>query len=80
MVGPIVEEIYAEAGGMFKVFKLNVDENMTTSQTYGIMSIPTLMVFASGKAVESSVGVKDKADILAMLAKHATMAESSQES
>jgi len=70
ILGPIVDEISAEGNPVFKVYKLNVDENPQTAQNYGVMSIPTLIIFAGGKPVDTSVGVKEKADILGMLGKH----------
>ncbi len=70
VLGPTVDEVNAEAGEKYKVFKLNVDENPATTQEYGVMSIPTVIIFSGGKPVETSVGVREKADLQAMLAKY----------
>lgn len=68
MVAPIVEEIGAEHAEKLKVVKLNVDENPGTARDYGIMSIPTLLVFRGGTAEKRIVGAKGKAQLLADLA------------
>ena len=66
MLSPVVDEIAQEndaiAGG-----KINVDEQLELESQFGVMSIPTLMVFKDGKAVNTSVGVVPKAKILEML-------------
>ena len=66
MLSPVVDEIAQEnnaiAGG-----KINVDEQPELASQFGVMSIPTLMVFKDGKAVNTSVGVVPKAKILEML-------------
>ena len=59
IVGPIVEELAKEYDGKVKVGKMNVDENQTAGQ-YGIMSIPTLLIFKNGQPVESVVGAQSK--------------------
>jgi thioredoxin 1 len=64
MVGPIVDEIADEKGEQLKVLKLNVDENPFTARQYGIMSIPTLMVFKGGEPAKRIVGAKGKAQLL----------------
>jgi thioredoxin 1 len=55
-IAPILEEMAAEYDSQLKVAKLNVDENPNTAVAYGIMSIPTLLVFKDGKLVERIVG------------------------
>ena len=67
MVSPIVEEIASENSESLKVVKLNVDENPDTAREYGIMSIPTLLVFKGGKPDKRIVGAKGKAALLADL-------------
>ncbi len=62
MVAPIVEELASEYQGRLKVGKLNVDENHDTAQNYGIMSIPTLLLFKDGKPVQRMVGAMPKAE------------------
>lgn len=60
MLGPIIEELAEELGDKVKVMKLNVDENPQTSMQYQVMSIPTVMLFKDGKAVETMIGVQPK--------------------
>ena len=60
MMGPIVEELAKEMADKAKVGKLNVDENSQVAQTFGIMSIPTIMIFKGGKMVKQLVGVQSK--------------------
>ncbi len=67
MVSPIVEEIAAENHEKLKVVKLNVDENPDTAREYGIMSIPTLLVFKGGRPDKRIVGAKGKAALLSDL-------------
>lgn len=60
MVGPIVDEVAEEYAGKIKVGKVNVDENTKTPSDYGIMSIPTLMIFKDGKPEQTMVGVQPR--------------------
>lgn len=60
MVGPIVEEIAKDQGGRIKVAKLNVDENRETATKYGIMSIPTILLFEKGAVARQVVGAMPK--------------------
>lgn len=66
MVSPIVDEI-AEETSDSKICKIDVDEEPELAQTFGISSIPTLVVIKDGKVANMSVGAKPKADILRML-------------
>jgi len=66
MLTPIIEEI-AEENKEIVVGKVNVDEEKKLAQKFGIMSIPTLLVFEKGKLAEKSVGLKSKDAILDML-------------
>ena len=66
MLSPTVDQIAEEAVG-FKVGKVNVDEQGELAQRFGIMSIPTLMVFRGGEVVKQSLGVQPKQAILDML-------------
>ena len=59
-IGPMVEELAGENSGSVKVGKLNIDANPQTAQTFGVSSIPTLMVFKGGEVVERLVGVQPK--------------------
>ncbi len=67
MVSPIVDEIADEQSGSLKVMKLNVDENPQTARQYGVMSIPTLLVFQGGEQAKRIVGAKPKQALLADL-------------
>ncbi len=66
MVSPVVDEI-AEERSDVKVGKINVDEQPELAARFGIMSIPTLMVFRDGKVADQAVGVRPKNLIEAML-------------
>lgn len=69
MQGPIVEEVAKEFAGKAVVGKMNVDENPAVPQQFGIMSIPTLMIFKGGQVVKQFVGVQTKATLVAELNK-----------
>ncbi len=56
MIAPALEEIAGSLNGKVKIVKLNVDENPATAQKYGIMSIPTLMLFKNGELASRQVG------------------------
>ena len=66
-LGPIVEEIAKETEGKAVVGKVNVDEEEALSEKFNVMSIPTVIVFRNGEAVEKSVGVQPKETLLKML-------------
>ena len=66
-VAPIVEEIAREYEGKIKVCKLNVDQGPATASKYGIMAIPTLVIFKDGKAVDKIVGMVPKSEIEAKI-------------
>jgi thioredoxin 1 len=70
MLAPIIEEIAREQAGKLKVVKVDVDENPRIAQQYGIMSIPTLILFKGGKPVERLVGYMPKAQLLRSLQPH----------
>lgn len=64
MQAPILEEVAKELAGKAKIGKLNVDENPQKAQQYGVMSIPTLMIFQAGKMVKQYIGVQSKETLL----------------
>ncbi|SRR6056297_2242482 len=67
MVAPVVEGIAKEHSENIKVCKLNVDENQSTAARYGIMSIPTMMVFEDGKVKDKLVGYMPKGKLVSKL-------------
>lgn len=69
MIAPIVEEIHGELGDKVKVVKMDTDENASTSMLFGIMSIPTVIIFKDGKPAKRTVGYRPsmKADLKAKL-------------
>jgi len=69
MQGPIVEDVAKEMAGKAVVGKLNVDENPQMAQKYGVMSIPTIMMFKNGTVVKQFVGVQSKEVLLGELNK-----------
>ena len=56
MIAPVVEKLAEKYDGKLKFFRLNIDENPLTPARYRVMSIPTLMMFKDGAAVETVVG------------------------
>jgi len=60
IVGPIIEELAGEYEGKLKVGKVNVDENGQTAQSYGIMSIPSILIFQNGQVIKQMVGAQSK--------------------
>src|ERR1700716_2700654 len=69
MIAPIVEQIHGELGDKVKVMKMDIDENPSTSMSFGIMSIPTLIIFKDGKPADRTVGYRPnmKGDLKAKL-------------
>ncbi|PIU40549.1 MAG: thioredoxin [Candidatus Omnitrophica bacterium CG07_land_8_20_14_0_80_50_8] len=63
MVGPILDEIAPAYKGKLKIGKLNVDENQDTPTKFGVMNIPTMIMFKSGKEAERIVGAMSKAEL-----------------
>jgi len=60
MIAPALEEIAGSLNGKVKIVKLNVDENPHTASKYGVMSIPTLMLFKNGEMASRQVGAAPK--------------------
>ncbi|HMV14791.1 MAG: thioredoxin [Chitinophagales bacterium] len=63
LIGPVVEDLANEYDGKATIGKLNVDDNREIASEYGIMSIPTLLIFKNGQIVDKHVGVASKADL-----------------
>ncbi len=70
VLSPIVEELAGEYAGKLKVGKVNVDENNNLAMRYGVMSIPTLKFFKSGKLVGELIGAAPKATVETELKKY----------
>ena len=70
MIAPIVAEIADDYEGQIKVGKLDADVNMNTMAAYGIMGIPTLILFKGGEAVERITGYMPKDKLMARLSPH----------
>ncbi|MGH9880381.1 MAG: thioredoxin [Pyrinomonadaceae bacterium] len=68
IVGPIMEQLAAEANGRYKIAKLNVDENPQTAAQFQISSIPTMLIFKNGKLIDRLIGAQPKQAIAARLA------------
>jgi len=68
-MAPVIEELAREYDGRVKVAKVNVDENKTLAGSYGVMSIPTLIIFNSGKIVDTIVGFNPKTTLAKKLDK-----------
>jgi thioredoxin 1 len=74
MLAPTVEAVAQQYSDSANVVKLNVDDNPTTAQRYGIKGIPTLILFRQGKEVERVVGATSKESITRMIEKYTTAA------
>jgi thioredoxin 1 len=67
MVAPILDEIADEQAGKLRIAKLNVDDNPDVARRYGVMSIPTMILFKDGSEAERLVGARGKGQILEAL-------------
>jgi len=74
MVSPVVEEIGVEKAEALRVAKLNIDENPEVTRKYGVMSIPSLILFVGGEEVARVVGARGKDALLKELDPHLAMA------
>jgi thioredoxin 1 len=70
MVSPVVEEIGRDKGERLEVAKLNIDENPEITRKYGVMSIPTLMLFKDGQEMARVVGARGKDALLREIDPH----------
>jgi thioredoxin 1 len=68
MITPVLEAVAAEQAGKIKIVQLDVDANPETQAAYGVLSMPTLLVFRSGEPVKSMVGARPKRRLLQELA------------
>jgi thioredoxin 1 len=70
IIGPVIEELALELSGQAVFGKLNVDQNMSTSNKYRITAIPTLLVFKSGKLVDKLIGAYPRAALYSKIKKY----------
>ncbi|EPD54238.1 thioredoxin [Paenisporosarcina sp. HGH0030] len=71
MIAPVLEELDADMNGKVKIVKVDVDENQETASNFGIMSIPTLVLFKDGQPVDKVVGFNPKEALAELVNKHA---------
>lgn len=64
LMAPVLDEVAVEMGDQVKIAKLNVDQNQETAASYGVMSIPTLIVFKDGQEVNRIVGFQPKPQLI----------------
>ncbi|WP_110114844.1 thioredoxin [Bacillus sp. CGMCC 1.16541] len=70
MIAPVLEELDSEMSDKVKIVKVDVDENQETAGKFGVMSIPTLILFKDGEAVDKVVGFQPKEALAELVAKH----------
>jgi len=68
MLAPVVDQVAQEQAGALKVAKVNVDEEPQIAAEFGVVSIPTLLLFKGGSAVGKSVGIKPKQAVMELIA------------
>lgn len=71
MIAPVLEEIDSEHADKVQIVKLDVDDNQETASKYGVMSIPTLLLFKDGNVVDQVVGFQPKEALVELINKHA---------
>ena len=71
MIAPVLEELDAEMSETVKIVKVDVDENQATASQFGIMSIPTLLIFKDGQPVDKAVGFQPKEALIQLVEKNA---------
>jgi thioredoxin 1 len=69
MIAPVLDEIASEQGEKVRVAKVDVDNNPTLSNRFGIRNIPTLLIFKSGEVKDQVVGLTSKSDLVSRLSK-----------
>jgi thioredoxin 1 len=70
MIAPVLEQIADETEGVLTIAKIDVDANPAVPRQFGVSSIPTLLLFKDGQAVERIIGFQPKARLLSQLGKH----------
>lgn len=69
-IAPILDDLAKELDGKLVIGKLDIDENQDTAMAYGVMSIPTLLLFKNGEPVDRIVGFQQKPQLLNRLQAH----------
>jgi thioredoxin 1 len=69
MIAPVLEEIAGEKDGQLKIAKLDVDQNPESAQKFGVMSIPTLILFKNGQEASRFVGYRSKTQLVQQIEK-----------
>ena len=69
-IAPVLDELSETYKGKLNIVKMNVDENQSIPQQFGIRGIPTLMIFKGGKLVKTQVGAMSKGQMTALVAEH----------
>ena len=70
MIAPVLDEIATDLDGQLVIGKLDVDSNQSTAMAFGVMSIPTLLLFKHGQPVERIVGFQPKAQLMSKIEAH----------
>ena len=70
MIAPVLEEVAKDYDGKVKVVKVNVDDNSDSATRYGVMSIPTMLLFKGGEPVETIIGFHKKEDLSSLIDKY----------
>lgn len=70
MIAPVLEELDKEIGDSLKIAKVNVDDNPESAARFGVMSIPTLIVFKNGEPVDKVIGFQSKDMLKSVVSRH----------
>lgn len=68
MLAPVLEEVAAEMAGKVTIYKLDIDQSHDIAMRYGVMSVPTLLLFEGGQVKKQMVGAQPKQNVMALLA------------
>ena len=70
VLGPVIDEVAEDYSDRVKFVKLNIDNNPSNTQKFGIRGIPTLLLFKNGEKIDTSVGVLSKSELTSFLDKN----------
>ena len=70
VLGPVIDEVAEDYSDRVKFVKLNIDNNPSNTQKFGIRGIPTLLLFKNGEKIDTSVGVWSKSELASFLEKN----------